>query len=186
MKEEKKRAEVLLYAFYLTFNRKKYWTIEDPKFTCFLFDSQTTINAMDRFPIDNPWINFPQLSGASAIIVRRINNADRRMYQPLSIHDLRGVRIERRRLATVPLPCPATRYSRHHVIYWPDLYCGPYLRFAMLAVYEGNIAWSEIKRPIKSSKASIAWKLIPSEQSCRFHPRVYGNKGTTSFSSEIF
>jgi len=88
--------------------------------------------------VGNSWINFPQLSGASAIIARRINNADRRMYRSLSMRDLRGIRIERRRLVTVSLLCPATPLQPppRYLLAFALLRALP--GFAMLAVYEGK------------------------------------------------
>lgn len=112
----------------------------------------------------HPWINFPQLSDASAIIAPTGSTMPIDVCIGRSRYTINeGYGSSGGDWPRSPCSVLLPRYSRHRVIYWPSFYCGPYLGFAMLALYEGNIVRTEIKRPIKSSK-SIAWKLIPCTQ----------------------
>ena len=96
------------------------------------------------------------------------------MYRSFSIRDLWGVHIDRRRrrLAMVLLPLFCYPVTAATALFIGLCFIAGPTRIRHACRLWGKYCRLEIKRPIKSSKASIAWKLIPPKRSCRFYPHV--------------
>lgn len=131
---------------------------------------------MDRFPIgDNSRINFPQLSVAFAIIARPDQQC-RSTYRPFSIRDLRGVRIEGVAAIGHGSPVLLPRYSRHRVIYWPSLYCGPYPNSPCLPFMREILPGRRSNGRLKVRKLRSRENWFRPDDSCRSRSLVFSRK----------